>query len=241
MAPKVQKIGPWTSPKTYILSTANYIFNNVRPYLPIPITYRNSQLYSSTMTFSDRMEQLLDRTFENKDWFKRAVDLGANPIFVGIDLVRYFKGDDFPMNLALVSMEYSGDLRTIDLLQSLKQAEHFDKRLAEYTPKNSNVTLNIWESFKREDHTKTCDLKKLFTQDINNLRTAVLYYNGGKGELQRVRIKNHPLPWKTIYRVELPHCPSVYNPARSLDWVFVLHNDKQSNASDQSLSASVEG
>lgn len=38
----------------------------------------------------------------------------------------------------------------------------FDKGLAEYSPPSLRITLNLWESFKRGDHTEGSDFGKLF-------------------------------------------------------------------------------
>lgn len=179
------------------------------------------------MTTSKRTNVLLDKIFKHQGWLKQAVSLGANPVFVGHDLISFFNGADSPMNLALMSMDYTGDLHYSGLLESLKEPKHFNEELAEYSLKESSITLYIWEALKREDHTQIPSFEKLFRQDSKTLRTAVLYYNGGTGNFQSLSIKNHSLPWKRRYRVPLPLCRSIHNRARSLDWVFTLYADEQ--------------
>ena len=187
------------------------------------------------MTTSKRMNVLLDKIFKHQRWLKQAVSLGANPVFLGHDLVSFFNGADSPMNLALISMDFTGDLPYSELLRSLKEPKHFNEELAEYSLKESNVTLYIWEALKRAEHTQIPSFEKLFKQDSTSLRTAVLYYNEGAGNLQSLSIKNHSLPWKKRYRVPLPLCRDINDPTRSLDWVFTLYVEERSGKDFQHM------
>ena len=103
-------------------------------------------------------------------------------VFLRYDLISFFNGADSPMNLALISMEFTSDLHYSELLESLTEPKHFNEELAEYSLKESNITLNIWEALKRDDYTQIPSFERLFRQDSTTLRTAVLYYNRGAGK-----------------------------------------------------------
>ncbi|KAK8013743.1 hypothetical protein PG991_009336 [Apiospora marii] len=133
--------------------------------------------------------QVLQETFDNRDWFIKAVDLGANPIFLGFGLTDRLNGVHGPNELALVSMECTGDLVSEELIKSLRPG----LTRSSYSPKESNITLNIWESFKRDDATMVTSLDKLFRHEANTLKTAVLYYNQGKGHYEELEVE-HELP-----------------------------------------------
>ncbi|KAH6883894.1 hypothetical protein B0T10DRAFT_579952 [Thelonectria olida] len=175
------------------------------------------------MATSNRTNVLLNKIFKHQGWLKHAVSLGANPVFLGYDLISFFNGTDSPMYLALMSMDFTGDLHYSELLESLKEPKRLNEELAEYSLPESNITLNIWEALKRDDHTQITSFERLFRHDSTTLRTAILYYNGGAGKFQKLVIKDHPLPWKKQYRVSLPLCRSVYDPTRSLEWVVALY------------------
>jgi len=184
--------------------------------------------------FERRFRLLINKVFEKTHWLEQAVKLGANPVFLGHGLIKFFNGDDSPIYLAVMSMDMSGDLERISpLLESLRspEPESYKKDVAEYSPKGSNITLNIWESLKKDELTRVTDFKKLFNEDSDTLRTAVLYYNGGKGKVSRFVFKNHK-SWKRSYTVPLRFChyPSYYpDTGRTLDWTFTLHSNERVN------------
>ncbi|KAK7937514.1 uncharacterized protein PG986_014382 [Apiospora aurea] len=176
---------------------------------------------STTVITPDQklLNQVLQETFDNRDWFSKAVDLGANPIFLGFGLTDRLNGVHGPNELALVSMECTGDLVSEELIKSLRPAERFDEKLGLYSPKESNITLNIWESFKRDDATMVTSLDKLFRYEANALKTAVLYYNQGKGHYKELEVE-HELPWEErTYPRRVPKdnidCPRAQKKTRS--------------------------
>ncbi|KAK6858697.1 hypothetical protein PG995_005261 [Apiospora arundinis] len=183
---------------------------------------------STTVITPDQklLNQVLQETFDNRDWFSKAVDLGANPIFLGFGLTDRLNGVHGPNELALVSMEFTGDLVSEELIKSLRPAERFDQKLGLYSPKESNITLNIWESFKRDDATMVTSLDKLFRHEENTLKTAVLYYNQGKGHYEELEVE-HELPWEERYAVDLPLCRNMHS-KEALEWNFCLYKGKRS-------------
>jgi len=172
------------------------------------------------------LNQLLQETFASNDWFSKAVELGANPVFLGFGLTDRINDVDGPNELAVMSMEWSGGLASEELLKSLRPAERFDEKLGLYSPKGSKITLNIWESFKRDDATMVTSLDKLFRHEENTLKTAVLYYNNGKGHYEEFEVK-HELPWEERYTVDLTLCRKK-DDMKSLDWDFCLYKGKRS-------------
>ncbi|KAM7183125.1 hypothetical protein V8F33_013796 [Rhypophila sp. PSN 637] len=118
---------------------------------------------SKEQLFQDRFRQLLGK-LGCIPWLDNGTKLGANPIFIGYDLNKYFKGDHSPIYLALGSMEWTGDLRyNLKLLDFLPSTRAFNKELAEYSLEG--ITLNLWEPYNQFDHTQVEDFKKLFYQD----------------------------------------------------------------------------
>ncbi|KAK8076810.1 hypothetical protein PG996_002980 [Apiospora saccharicola] len=185
-----------------------------------------SDLTTSITRDQKLLNQVLKETFASNDWFSKAVELGANPVFLGFGLTDRMNEVDGPHELAVMSMDWSGDLTSKELLKSLHPAERFDQKLGLYYPKESKIALNIWESFKRDDATMVIRLDKLFQHEGNRIKTAILYYNKGKGHYEEVEVE-HELPWEERYTVDLPLC-STNDGTKSLDWNFCLYKGKRS-------------
>ncbi|KAK7985496.1 hypothetical protein PG996_005263 [Apiospora saccharicola] len=186
-----------------------------------------SQPILDTIRDQKLLDSILQKTFKSTDWFTEAVKLGANPVFLGFGLTDMVNGYDGPIEVALMSMEWTGDLSSQALLKCLRPSERFDEEHAEYSPEGSNITLNIWESLRRDDATKLTSFDKLFRHQSNTLKTAILYYNNGKGHYEELEVA-HQLPWGKQYTVELARCRNVYNDKKHLEWTFCLYNGYRS-------------
>lgn len=174
---------------------------------------------SKEQLFQQKFKRLLEK-LQCSRWLDSATKLGANPIFFGYDLIKYFNGDDSSIYLALVSMEFTGDLQyDSKILDNLPSTGNFNKELAEYSL--GSITLNIWESYKQSELTQVTNFEKVFFQDSTTLRTAVLYYNNGEGSLRHLSIKNHH-SFMDIYKVPLPLC-RYKGSGSALNWLIISH------------------
>lgn len=163
------------------------------------------------------LDSLLAVTFRTSAWHKMVATKGANPIFFGKDLSE---DTNSPKYLAVASVDFTGDYIYEQAQQDLKfilsQAKCVNKNLCEY--QFGNITLNLWEPLKGDDHTQVSSFDKLFRVTKDGLETCVLYFNHGRGAFQKLSIQGHQLPWKTAYELQLDRCRNANAPSREVRW-----------------------
>jgi hypothetical protein len=115
--------------------------------------------------------------------------------FLGYHLIDLMSGFRGPSNLALASMDWEGDLKyKAKLLNCLREPDIFNKTITEYTPRDSNITLNIWPDARNSDHTAVKFFNKFFRQNGKILETEVLYYNYDEGIYIKLVIQDYEMP-----------------------------------------------
>jgi hypothetical protein len=154
--------------------------------------------------------------FKDSTGLQVAIELGANPVFVGRDVHKiYNKELTGPINLILLFMDWTGRLSshhsvTRRGLLPYMQAHDYDPDRYEVRLRGTNITVNIQEFVTGYESTITADLERFI--DVQNCTTSVLYYSGATRPVQ------HALNYSDDDLFPL-HAPGLYH----ITFAFCLH------------------